>query len=158
MSAVHLRVTAAQKASSRSPQIRWYSSRALDSARKAYQTATLRESLNCGLRLASMMPSRPLSASSPASASTASVTSAYSSDTSRKVAMSKASLLPKWKLIDAAVWPAAPAIFADVSAESPCSAMELMVALIRSSRDPVGRTSRPVSGFADMAFASEACD
>ena len=35
-----------------------------------------------------MMPSRPLNASSPASASTASVTSAYSSDTSRKVAMS----------------------------------------------------------------------
>ena len=43
-----------------------------------------------------------------------------------------------------------PAIFADVSAESPCTAMELMVALIRSSRDPVGRTSRPVSRFADM--------
>ena len=45
---------------------------------------------------------------------------ANSSDTSRSVASSSASLLPKWKLMDAAVCPATLAIFAEVSSERPC--------------------------------------
>jgi hypothetical protein len=55
--------------------------------------------------------------------------------------------------MDAAVWPAAPAILADVTPDRPCREMAATVAWIRSSFDPLGRSSLLFSGFADIAFS-----
>src|SRR5882672_6387224 len=97
-----------------------------------------------------MTPRRLCSASPPVAARTFAMTSANSSDNSRSVASSSASLLPKWKLMDAAVCPAALAIFADVSEDRPCSEIAAIVALIRSSFEPSGLKPAVLSRLAAM--------
>ena len=63
-------------------------------------------------------------------------------------------MLPKWKLIEAAVCPATLAIFAEVSSDRPCCEIAATVAWIRSSLEPLGRTSVLGSRFAAMLASS----
>ena len=60
------------------------------------------------------------------------------------------------KLMDAAVCPAAPAIFAEVTSDRPCCEIAATVAWIRSSFEPLGRSSLEFSGFAAIACSVRA--
>ncbi len=63
-------------------------------------------------------------------------------------------MLPKWKLIEAAVCPATPAILAEVTADKPCREIAATVAWIRSSLEPLGRPSVLGSRLAAMLASS----